>query len=465
MGPQNKERMDDKGSWRGKPPGLPEGIPPPSVPLSFLAASALGLIACGAAIVATRSHSVVDPTNDQVVGTAHLAMLATLSMGVLGAMHQFIPVISRHALRSTLLSRLTFAGWLAGAWLLALGFLIQRERLVESGGVFAGLAIVALVVNVTPALAQPGRGAPLVGLRLTVIGFVVTACFGVVYVLDRRENWFDLSGHVVLAHASIGLLAWLGLAYLSVSEKLWPMFMLAHVPGRRRSAWVAVVSVWCGVALLSPGLLFSLTWLAWCGAAVVTVGLSAHLFSLIAHVRHRRRTTDLHLVFVLTSAVSLVCAVGLALFGALVMPHHHHLGIDLVAATISALAGWLLIALVGHSFKIVPFILWSALRGRGISTSRLGTPLMFADLYHRAWARVVYALVATGVSITTAGFATASTSMLALGGGLLCATGITVALGLTWIPWRLFHAPATTGSDARPDPPSLPVSMNDRATF
>ncbi|MHB1510871.1 MAG: hypothetical protein ACYCST_16470 [Acidimicrobiales bacterium] len=48
---------------------------------------------------------------------------------------------------------------------------------------------------------------------------VVTACYGVVYVIDRRENWFDLSGHVVLA----------------------------HVPGRRRSGWLA----WCGAVVLA----------------------------------------------------------------------------------------------------------------------------------------------------------------------------------------------------------------------
>ena len=36
------------GSWPGRPPGIPAVVPPPSVPLSFLAAAALGLVACGA---------------------------------------------------------------------------------------------------------------------------------------------------------------------------------------------------------------------------------------------------------------------------------------------------------------------------------------------------------------------------------------------------------------------------------
>ena len=64
------------------------------------------------------------------------------------------------------------------------------------------------------------------GLRFALAGFVVTACFGVVYVADRSGEWFNLSGHILLAHAVVGLFAWLGLTYVSVAEKLWPMFFL-----------------------------------------------------------------------------------------------------------------------------------------------------------------------------------------------------------------------------------------------
>ncbi|MGH3068116.1 MAG: hypothetical protein ACRDOH_13040 [Streptosporangiaceae bacterium] len=54
------------------------------------------------------------------------------------------------------------------------------------------------------------KGATVTGLRFALAGFVATACFDVVYVADRRGNWFDLSGHTVLVHAVIGLFAWLG---------------------------------------------------------------------------------------------------------------------------------------------------------------------------------------------------------------------------------------------------------------
>ena len=446
MEPENVPPTSGRGAWKNSPTGLPVGVPPPSVPLSFLSAAATGLIACGVALVWSRSYAVVDPTNDRVVGAAHFAMLATLSMGVLGAIHQFTPVMTRKPLRSVIISRATFFSWLAGSWSLALGFATQHEPVVEVGGMFAGVAVVLLVVNISSSLAQSGKGAPVTGLRLAIIGFVATACIGAVYVTDRSAKWFDLSGHVVVAHAVVGLLAWLGLTYLSVSEKLWPMFLLAHVPGRQWAAWIGVWALFVGVACLSPGLLWNVEWLSWSGALLVAIGLGAHLVSLIMHVKYRRRTVDLHLVFVVTAGAWLVAGMGLALAGALTVGHHHHLGVALVAAAVSAIAGWLLVALVGHSYKIVPFIVWSALRGRGTSKNADGTPLMFGDLYNHRASIVVYAFVVSGVTATCLGFALSSSLVLALGGLLFVATGLSVIINLSWRPLRLLTSTAKGGS-------------------
>ncbi|MHB1710865.1 MAG: hypothetical protein ACYCV7_05625 [Acidimicrobiales bacterium] len=443
MGSETAQPSPKVGAWQGRPAGLPSGVPPPSVPLSFLVAASVGPVACGVALIWSRTYGVVDPIDGQVVGAAHFAMLATLSMGVLGAIHQFTPVITQRPLRSVRLSGATFISWLSGAWLLPLGFATRQESVVEAGGVFAALAVVLLVVNLSAPLSVRGKGAPVTGLRFATVGFVVTACYGVVYVIDRRENWFDLSGHVVLAHVSVGLFAWLGLAYISVSEKLWPMFLLAHVPGRRRSGWLAVWAVPIGVLLVSPGLLFGVAWLAWCGAAVVAIGLGAHLFSLIMHIRYRRRKADLHLLFVITSAAWLLVGVSLALAAEQTIGRYHHAGVALVAAAVTAFAGWLLVALVGHAHKVVPFILWSALRGRGISQKADGTPLMFADLYDHRWAGIAYGLVTAGIAAVCLGFAASISIAIAIGGGLFAVTGLCVGVNLSVTPIRLLSAQGT----------------------
>jgi len=452
-----------QGAWKARPAGVPDGVPPPSVPLSFLGAAVLGLVACGVALVFARSVATIDPTDDRVVGAAHFMMLATLSMGVLGAIHQFTPVITQRSLRSVLVSRATFATWFAASWLLPLGFLTRQEAVVEAGGAFAALAVTLLVINIAPPLAARGKGAPTTGLRLAVIGLVATAGYGVVYVIDRRAAWFDLSGHVVLAHASVGLLAWLGLTYLSVSQKLWPMFMLAHVTGRRRADWVGVWALFAGVALLSPGLLFAMGPLALVGGLVVALGLGAHLYSLVRFVRHRRRVADLHLAYVTSSAGWLVVAAGLAVAGTLVIARHEHLGVALSSATITAVAGWLLVALVGHSYKIVPFIVWSALRSRGVAKKPDGTQLMFADLYSHRWSRIDFVFVNAAVAAICVGLGVSDSALIGVGGVLLVACALITAGNLSWRPVRLLrtaHAQTPQVATAL----TLPAELGPRRT-
>jgi hypothetical protein len=422
------------GAWAGRPPGVPAVVPPPGVPLSFLAAAALGLTACGAALIWARGAAMTDPTADPVVAAAHFGMLATLSMGVAGALHQFTPVVTQRPLRSVALARATFVTWLGAAWLLPSGIAAQQEGVVEAGGGLAAIAVTLLAVNLSAPLAARGKGHTVTGLRFALAGFIATACFGVTYVADRRGNWFGLSGHVVLAHAVIGLFAWLGLTYVAVAEKLWPMFFLAHVPGR-----LAVWLIPGGVTLLSPGLLASLAPLAWTGAAVLAAGLAAHLASLAAHIRHRRRQGGLHLVFVTTAAGFLIAGAGLALAAALVMPRDHHEGMALAATAVTAFAGWLLAALTGHAHKVVPFILWSVLRGRGIATGPSGRPLGFGDLYDHRVAVGAYALVTAGIAAVCAGFAATQPAALAAGGGMLAAAGLVTAANLSVTPALLLR--------------------------
>ncbi|HEY5320146.1 MAG TPA: hypothetical protein VIJ76_04635, partial [Galbitalea sp.] len=384
-----------------------------------------------------RGAGIPDPTADPIVAATHFGVLATLSMGVLGAMHQFTPVITGRPLRSIRLARATFLSWLAASWMLPVGIATEQVAVAAISGAFAALAITLLVVNFIGPLSVRGKGAPVTGLRFALAGSVLTACLGAAFVGDRQGTWFALAGHVDLTMGVIGLFGWLGITYIAVAEKLWPMFFLAHVPGRHLSGRIAVWAVPVGVALLSAGLLFGLPGLAWSGAIVLAVGLGGHLASLSSYVHHRRRKADLHLLFVVTSALWLLVGAGLSLASALVMPHDYVYGMALVAAATVAFGGWLLTAFVGHAHKVVPFIVWSALRGRGVEKHSSGRPLLFADLYDHRWAAATYGLVTTGIIGLCIGFAASLPTAIAIGSGALAATGIIVGANLSVIPIRM----------------------------
>lgn len=438
-------------SWAGRPAGVPRSVPPPSVPLSFLAAAAVGLVACGVAWVWVRSVAVSRPNTAPVIAAVHLGVLAALTMGILGATHQFTPVITARPLRSIRLARATFATWLAASWALPLGIGFRSVAATAASGALALAGLVLLLWNLLPPLSVRGKGAPVSALRLALVGAAATTLLGATFVSDRQGNWFVLSAHVDLAMGVLGLFAWLGVTYIGVAQKLWPMFMLAHVSDRRHLGTVAVWATWLGAAILAGGLAHGVSVAGWAGAALLGLGLAAHLAALSTHLRRRRRPADLHLIFVVTAAAWLVVAAGLGLAGVLVLPGQYHLGVALIAAAMVAAGGWLLEALVGHAHKVVPFIVWSLLRSEGARRHPSGAPLLFADLYHHAWAGVSYGTVTAGLALLCAGLAGSWAPTVAAGGALLAATGVVTGVNLSWRPLRLRAAlRREVASDAEP---------------
>lgn len=260
---------------------------------------------------------------------------------------------------------------------------------------------------------------------------MAVVAFGVTYVADREahETWFGLVPRLVLAHAHIGLLGFLGLTYVAVAEKLWPMFLLAHRPGPS-PARLAVRLVPAGLALLAAGLVAGLGPLATAGAVVVAAGLGAHLASFAGLVRHRRRPLELLHWFVLTSACLLVVAAGLAAAAAwapVTPPGRAHL----VAAEVAALGGWVTLAFVGHAHKVVPFITWGILRRSGLRSGPSGRPLVFSDLYDARVARATFTSAVVGVGGSVAGLAAGIEALVVVGGVGLALTGVALLnLGL-----------------------------------
>lgn len=416
-----------------------QNTPPPSVTLPFFAASFIGLIACGLELSRASSQSVADPTSDPTVAAAHLAMLATLSMGILGALHQFTPVVTQRKLKSTLLARATFISWLLGSWLLPIGFASGYEIFVEAGGAFAGITIALLTINLWSSLSVKGKGAPVIGLRFALAGFIATGCFGVIYVSDRTGNWFALNGHTLLAHATIGIFAWLGLTYISVSEKLWPMFFLAHLPKKSNSGLMAVFLVPSGIILLSPGLLLSIPIAAVCGAVIVGMGLAFHLRSQFLHLKNRKRKIDLYLIQVVVASIWLGVGTIFAAVSAITIRSNYNQAIVLAAASITCFTGWILQAYVAHIHKVIPFILWSTNRKHGITKNPNGGQLVFEDFYSRNLALAGSILINLGLIAGVVGFSTRAHLVLAISGLLLSVAGISLIVNFTFKPLQIYR--------------------------
>ncbi|MGH9133439.1 MAG: hypothetical protein ACRDZZ_05850 [Ilumatobacteraceae bacterium] len=427
-------------------PGAPAVVPPSSVPLGFLAAGGVGMTAFGVAAWFAADRAVVSPTHPGVVSAVHVGVLAFLSIAVLGALHQFAPVVGRRPLRSVPAARASLVGMLVTAWLLPTGFAHGPEWLIPTAGLVGAATVLLVAWNLSGPLGSRDAGLPGWGMRFSVAYLVITVGFGVVYAFDRQTGWFPLLPHRVLAHAHLGLIGWLGLTYVSVAEKLWPMFLLAHRP-KARSGVVAVWAIASGVLMLAPGLLFAVPALAWSGGAIVGIGAIAHLTSLVAYVRHRRRPLELLHAYLFVSAGFLVAAIalGAAAGGASVSTA---VRVRLASAEVAALIAWLALAITGHAHKIVPFIGYSVLRARGITEGPGGKPLLFGDLFAKTPARVALGLGAAGFAIVLAGILSGTAMLVALGGGAVAGCGAITTVNLASGPHRVRRAAMRCPDDA-----------------
>lgn len=410
-------------------------VPPASVPLGFLGAAGVGLCGFGLAVWFAADHIVSSPTVPGVLSAVHVGMLAFLTTAVLGAAHQFTPVVGRRRLRSVLAARVTLVGWVITAWLLPTGFAHGPESLIAAGAVIGGATVLLAAWNLSGPLSATGGGVPLAGLRVSVAFLVVTVGFGVVYAFNRQTGWFPLLPNRVLAHAHLGLLGWLGITYVAVAEKLWPMFLLSHRPSARSGGW-AVGLLGVGVPVLALGLLFAMPAVAWPGALMVIAGLGCHLTSLAGVIRHRRRPLELLHAFLFLSAGFLIAAVIVGAFAALASVDYVTRG-RLVAAEVAALAAWLGLAVIGHVHKIVPFITYTSLRARGVKTGANGRPLLFGDLFHHGVARVTFVASAIGFTAMVGGILADSAPTVAVGGAALAIVGVLVMANLISGPRRV----------------------------
>lgn len=431
--------------------GAPAAAPPPSVPLGFLVAAGVGFVGFGLAVAFAADRLVGAPTHPGAVSAVHVGVLAFLTTAVLGAMHQFGPVVGRRPLRSTWVARLTLATIVAAGWLLPSGFAHGPEALVLAGGLCGAVAVALAAWNLWPPLSARDGGVPVVGLRLALAYLALTVSFGVVYAIDRQTGWFPLVPHRTLAHAHLGLLGWMGLAYVAVAEKLWPMFLLSHRPSARSGAW-AVGAVASGTAVLAGGVLVAQRPVALAGGVVVAVGLAAHLTSLAGCVRHRRRPLELLHGFLFASAAFLVAGVVLGALGGLA-PMDPATRSRVLSAEVAALGAWLAVAIVGHAHKIVPFVTYTALRGRGIRANRSGGPLLFADLLDRRVARASLAGTVAGFGALVVGLLAGSAVVVSASGAVLAATAAATLGNLAVGPWRAGSVPPGAPT-TRPEVPA-----------
>ncbi len=335
----------------------PKRSPEPDLPGRYLATGLAGFLLFAVGVPLLAPELVRTNDDPRVFALTHVAVLGWITTTMFGALYQLFPVALGGTVRGARLGRWNY-------WVLTLGiagFVPSFYFNWTWGVAIFGSQVVGGVLLFASQMLRSYTSVtewhPMASYVLAALVWLVFAvALGSIYALNWRFAWFEVSDPMLAAHVHLGLAGWLGLTLMGVSYKLTELFSLAHGHGRKLT--YANLALW-NAGLL--GLAASLWFAPGSGLVIlfaVTLAASAVLhvldIGLLLRTR-RRRKLGVEQWHMLASLASLLLA---AILGLLIVSGHIPGRSWVVAYGYAALAGWFGFAIVGKSYKILPFLNW-----------------------------------------------------------------------------------------------------------
>ena len=209
-------------------PGLSlDRIPPIDIPFRFfLTAPWFGVLAAllmllsGPELWASRWNPVL-------IGLTHLVTLGFMTMVMLGALFQLLPVLSGVAIPAARpVALLVHLSLLAGVLLLCAGLVSGEFFMLELAVPLLVLAFISFIVAVAARLVTNlGGGDSIHAIRLAVVALLVTVGLGLYRALAYAWPVLAVPDMAVL-HISWALLGWVLILIMGVSFQVIPMFQV-----------------------------------------------------------------------------------------------------------------------------------------------------------------------------------------------------------------------------------------------
>lgn len=381
-----------------------------SVALRYLAAAAAAFIVAALGTAWLARDLAGHYYQPRLVALAHTVTLGWITLTIMGATYQLIPIVIERPIWSERLGRYQFLAMVIGAGGMVAHFYIgQRSGLAWAAGL-VGLGVLAHLVNAT--LSVRGLRRWTFTARLIVLalaGLALTTVFGMLLAADRV--WKFLPGDffpTLHTHFHLALLGWVMPTVFGVAARVYPMFLLARDP----EGWPHV-QTWglaVGVPAVVAGLL-GVPGLLTLGALAVTAAVAGHVIRVARMLgEHKRPALDWGLRFALTGTAFLLpsTALGWALALDLVSGPRPAL-----AYAVLALGGWVSLTIVGMMLKIVPFLVWYRVYAPHVGRMQVPT---LARLSSPAMESVAYAMLTSGTILLAAAVAVGQPVAISLAG-------------------------------------------------
>lgn len=426
------------------------GGPAPDVPLRYLVAAAATFVLAALGVVWLAPELAGHYYHPHVVALTHTVTLGWITLTIMGASYQLIPIVLERPIWSERLARWQFWLLLGGIGGMIAHFSIGTWPGLVTAAACLGLGVAAHLLNVAASLRGFERRN--FTARLVIVGYAglgLTVLFGLILGADRI--WKFLPGQffpTLHAHFHLALLSWIAPMVFGVAARVYPMFLLAPEP----DGWPGALQFW-GLVLGVPAVVLGLLGvpgLTLPGALAVTGAAAGHARWVAGFAQRRRRPRlDWGLRFVLTGTAFLLPAASMGLGFAL----------DLLSGPRAALAyavltlgGWVSLTIAGMMLKIVPFLVWYRVYGPRAGTAPVP---MLAQLSGARAERLAYALLSAGFVLLPAAVAIGQAAWIRAAGAVLALGALSFAAALARVLQHL-------GTAVTPSRPAAPAEVHAR---
>ncbi|MBA5638435.1 permease [Duganella sp. LX20W] len=346
--------------------------PPLALPMRYFLSAPLFAALAAALLLWQGDAALASRWTPATLALTHLLTLGCLSMTMVGALLQMLPVVAGVGLpHARPVAVIVHIALCAGTLLLASAFWLEAPALFQLALAALLTALCLLLVACTIGLWQQhasGATATVAAIRLSLAALAITIMLG--GLLAGALAWPELLSLplpvLTDVHAMWGLFGWVGLLVVGVAFQVVPMFQVTepypHWLTRNFTTILFLLLLVCsiGASLQRPE---DLWFHAVTQSAVVAgYGLFAAI-TLALLARRKRPKADPTTLFWRTAMASLLAALVLWLLPVAAGDASHPLALGVLF-----IAGFALTTINGMLYKIVPFLTWYHLQeaiGRG----------------------------------------------------------------------------------------------------
>lgn len=335
-----------------------EQAPPISVPLRFFAVAPLFLLLAALMLAMDGGNPFTNSHTPALLAATHSITLGFLSMIMLGALQQVLPVVIGSPLPAPrLVAWFSQLPLIAGTLLLSAGFMLGKPELLNAAWPILGLAFATFTGAALLSLARgAAKNASKTAISLAILALIAAVVFGILLTRGYATGLALNYPRLAATHVSLAFGGWVMLLIVGVSYQVVPMFQLT--PNYPKWLTLSLAPAVSAALLLKLALLLPDSSPRWAELTAQNLFWLFAIFFAVATLmlqhRRRRRIPDATLIFFRIGMISLLCVSLLAIATQTVVNSER---LKILAGLIFLL-GFAMSLILGMLYKIVPFLIW-----------------------------------------------------------------------------------------------------------